>query len=178
MANHYHYKRYVIGKNGIRYVEGMVEYGRDNVFKSTDSPKKWGMTCFDDCGEEEGVYDDGADNITSYWNIGFVSDEYKELYSFPSMFGKHFAWCTKPSPYWFCRTRNWMPYWGKATRQRHKLVKEIRAHWAEKWRTETLPEMKKALVETTPIPKDVVDFVMTGYFEYPYERVKVKKLKL
>jgi len=53
-------------------------------------------------------------------------------------------------------------------------VKEIRAYWAEKWRTKTLPEMKKALVETTPIPKDVVDFVMTEYFEYPYERVKVK----
>ena len=128
MANHYHYKRYVIGKSGTRYVEGMVEYGRGNVFKSTDSPKKWGMSCFDDCGEEEGVYVQAP--CTSYWNIGFVSDEYKELYSFPSMFGKNFAWCAKPSPYWFCRTRNWMPYWGKATRQRHKLVKEIRAHWA------------------------------------------------
>ena len=169
MTTRSHYTRFVIGKSGENYVEGMVEYGK-RIFEKGDSPKKWGMVCFAPrLDERDGAYDDGGDNKSSYWNIGFVSDEYKELYSFPSMEGKNFAWCTKPTPYWFCRTRNWMPYWGKATKRRAKLVKEIRAFWAEKWYTETVPKIKNALVETTPIPKDIVDFVLPEYFEYPYE---------
>ena len=149
-------------------MEGMVEYGNEQVFGKRDSPKKWGMICFAPR-VAQGVYDDGADNKTSYWNIGFVSDPFGELYSFPSLVGKNFAWCTKPTPYWFCRTRNWMPYWGKATKQRRELVNEIRTYWSNKWCTETVPEIKKVLVETTPIPKDVVEFVLPEYFEYPYE---------
>lgn len=157
MANRALYNKFVIGKMGEKYVEGMVEYGGAKIFEKKDSPKKWGMTSF------------GADNKTSYWNIGFVSDEFNELYSFPSMEGKNFAWCTKPSPYWFCRTRKWMPYWGKATAQRAELVQAIRAHWVNKWYSEIVPEIKKALIETTNLPKDVIEFVMPEYFEYPYE---------
>jgi hypothetical protein len=167
MTTRSHYKRIVIGKNGENYVEGMVEYGK-RIFERRDSPKKWGMVCFAPR-VAEGVYDDGGDNKTSYWNIGFVSNENKELYPFPLIGGKNFAWCAKPTPYWFCRTRTWMPYWGDATKQRAKLVEEVRAFWAEKWYTETVPEIKKALVETTPLPKDIIDFVMPEYFEYPYE---------
>ena len=116
----------------------------------------------------QGVYDDGANNKSSYWNIGFVSDEHKELHTFPSIEG-NFAWCTRPSPYWFCRKRTWMPYWGEATKQRAKLVREIRAFWAKKWCEETVPGIKTALLEKTPIPKDIIDFVLPDYFEYPYE---------
>jgi len=168
MANRVLYNHFVIGTNGENYVEGMVEYGGAKIFERKDSPKKWGMTCFAER-TAEGVYDDGADNKTSYWNIGFVSDEFNELYSFPSMEGKNFVWCTKPSPYWFCRTRKWMPYWGKATEQRAELVQAIRAYWVNKWYSETVPEIKKALIEATNLPKDIIEFVLPEYFEYPYE---------
>jgi hypothetical protein len=165
MSTRRNYNKVVIGKN---YVEGMVECGQNRVFQKQDSPKKWKMTCFAPR-VAEGVYDDGYDNKTSYWNVGFVSDHFKELYSFPSIEGVNFAWCAKPTPYWFCRTRNWMPYWGDATKQRRELVKEIRSFWANKWCTEIVPEMKKALIETTNLPPDVVEFVMPELFEYPYE---------
>jgi len=73
--------------------------------------------------------------------------------------------------YWFCparNLRNCMPKWGKATKQRSKLVKEIRAFWANKWCVETVPEIKKALLKTTPLPEDIVE-ILPEYFEYPYE---------
>jgi hypothetical protein len=168
MTTRNHYKRIVIGKNGLNYVEGMAECGQKRIFKRRDTPKKWGMICFAPR-VAQGVYDDGADNKTSYWNVGFVSKSNKTpLHMHRSMDG-NFAWNHKPTPYWFCRTRNWMPYWGKATKQRAELVKEIRTYWVNKWYSETVPEIKKALVETTPLPKDVIDFVMPEYFEYPYE---------
>jgi len=168
MANRSYYNRFVIGKTGENYVEGMTEYGQKRVFKKRDSPKNWGMSCFAKR-TAMGVYDDGRNNKTSFWNIGFVSDEYNELHSFPSIEGKNFAYCAKSSPYWFCRTRNWMPYWGKATKQRAELVKEIRAYWAKKWCTQILPEMKKAIMSSTPIPEDVYDEHFANIFEYPYE---------
>ena len=167
MANRSFYNRVVIGKNGENYIEGMVEDGK-RIFEKGDSPKKWGMICFaPPLDERDGAYD-GGDNKSSYWNIGFVSDEHKELHTFPSIEG-NFAWCTRPSPYWFCRKRTWMPYWGEATKQRAKLVREIRAFWAKKWCEETVPGIKTALLEKTPIPKDIIDFVLPDYFEYPYE---------
>jgi hypothetical protein len=165
MTTRRNYNKLVIGKN---YVEGMVECGRKRVFGKRDSPKKWGMSCFAPR-VAEGVYDDGADNKTSWWNIGFVSDEFGELHLFPSVVGKNFAYCINPTSYWFCRKRKWMPYWGRATKQRSKLVKEIRAFWANKWCVETLPAMKKALADTTSIPDDILEFVMPEYIEYPYE---------
>ena len=168
MATRKHYNKFVIWQKGGNYVEGMVEYGGKRVFGKNDSPKKWGMSCFAPR-VAEGVYDDGADNKTSYWNVGFVSDEFGELSSFPSVVGKNFAWCGNPTQYWFCRTRKWMPYWGRATKQRSKLVNEIRAFWANKWCVETLPAMKKALADTTSIPDDILEFVMPEYIEYPYE---------
>lgn len=64
---------------------------------------------------------------------------------------------------------SWMPYWGNATKQRAQLGKEIRAYWAHKWCTKTLPEMKKAILDSTPIPEDVYDEHFAGIFEYPHE---------
>ena len=46
MANRSYYNRFVIGKTGENYVEGMTEYGQKRVFKKRDSPKNWGMSCF------------------------------------------------------------------------------------------------------------------------------------
>ena len=77
----------------------------------------------------------------------------------------------KLTPYFFCsarNSRNCMPKWGKATKQRAKLVREIRAFWANKWYGETVPEIKKVLVETTNLPEDVIE-MLPEYFAYPYE---------
>ena len=76
-----------------------------------------------------------------------------------------------PTPYYFCSARNsqnCMPNWGKATKQRAKLVREIRAFWAKKWCTETIPAIKKALLQSTRLPEDIVEF-LPEYFEYPHE---------
>jgi len=64
--------------------------------------------------------------------------------------------------------RRRMPRWGKATKQRAKLVREIRAFWVNKWYGETIPEIKKVLVETTNLPEDVIE-MLPEYFAYPYE---------
>ena len=56
----------------------------------------------------------------------------------------------------------------KRMRLRAKLVREIRAFWANKWYGETIPEIKKALVETTNLPEDVIE-MLPEYFAYPYE---------
>jgi len=179
MATRFHYKQIIIGRH---YTEAMAECGQNRIFEKRDSPEKWGMSCFAPR-VAEGVYDDGADNKTSFWNIGFVSDKFGELSLFPSMVGKNFAWCITPSPYWFCRTRKWMPYWGEATTQRAALMTDIRTFWRHKWYDEIIPEIKNALVEITlvavdkhgrkqrrpALPKDVIDFVLPEYFEYPYE---------
>ena len=124
MATRFHYKQIIIGRH---YTEAMAECGQNRIFEKRDSPEKWGMSCFAPR-VAEGVYDDGADNKTSFWNIGFVSDKFGELSLFPSMVGKNFAWCITPSPYWFCRTRKWMPYWGEATTQRADLMTDIRLY--------------------------------------------------
>ena len=160
MATHHQYKRFVIGKNGVNYVEGMIEHGCDHVFLKKDGPKKWGMSCF---AKME------AGKNTSFWNIGFVSDKFGELYLFPSMEGKNFAWCTKPTPYWFCRKRNWMPYWGKATEQRHELMNEMRAHWVNKWYSKTIPEIKHWLLKAKPGLPEVIVEGLPEYFEYPHQ---------
>ena len=158
MATHNQYKRFVIGKNEQYYVEGMTEYGQNRVFKGQDTPAKWGMRCF------------GSSDHATYWNIGFVSNKSCSLSSTKA---QYFAWCDKPSQYWFCRTRNWMPYWGEETKRRAQLVAEIRALWAKKWFEEIIPEIKKALISTTPLPRDIVDFVLPKYFAYPYEIKKI-----
>jgi len=169
MATHHQYKRFVIGKNGVNYVEGMIEYGRDHVFLKKDGPKKWGMSCFGKMSAAEMSALSDGDKKTSYWNLGFVSDEYDELYLFPSMEGKNFAWCTKPTPYWFCRKRNWMPYWGKATKQRHELMNEMRAYWMNKWYGKTIPEIKHWLLKANPGLPEVIIGGLPEYFEYPHQ---------
>ena len=103
----------------------------------------------------------------SYYNRIIIGKNYENVIFARPGYSSH-----NPTPYYFCsarNSRNCMPNWGKETKQRAKLVMEIRAFWAERWYSETVPEIKKALVETTPIPKDIVDFVLPEYFEYPYE---------
>ena len=156
MTSAYEYKMHVIGRN---YVEGIAE--RNRVFKMSDTPKKWGMSLF------------SRENRRTFYNIGFVSDKLNGLYSAPAgIDGINFAWNQDkhPKPYWFCRSPySWMPYWGEATKQRAELGKEIRAYWAHKWCTKTLPEMRKAILDSTPIPEDVYDEHFAGIFEYPHE---------
>lgn len=147
MSTPHHYKQYVIGRN---YTQGICV--RNIVFKNGDSPKKWGMRPF-------------QTPEATFWNIGFVSDLINEPTGRPSVVVETIG----DSPYCFCRTRNWLPYWGKATKQHAELVKEIRAYWAYKWCTKTLPEMRKAIMDSTPIPEDVYDEHFANIFEYPYE---------
>ena len=130
--------------------------GRRRIFEGRDTPKKWGMSCFT------------KGTRSSLWKIGYISDEFNELCPFSSM-RCHRSWCTTPKPYWFCRTRYWMPYWGKATEQRSELVKEIRTFWMNKWFDETIPEIKHWMLKAKPnLPKDITD-TLPEYFEYPYE---------
>ena len=78
----------------------------------------------------------------------------------------------KPIGFWSSSTittsRNCMPKWGKETENRANLVKEIRAYWVEKWFSKTVPAIKKALLQSTRLPEDIVEF-LPEYFEYPYE---------
>jgi hypothetical protein len=37
-----------------------------------------------------------------------------------------------------------------------------------KWFGETVPEIKKTLLDTTPFPEDVIN-LLPEYFEYPYQ---------
>ena len=89
-----------------------------------------------------------------------------------SIFVQHNTMMTNTlTPYYFCaarNSRNCMPKWGKATKRHAKLVREIRAFWANKWYGETIPEIKKVLVETTNLPEDVIE-MLPEYFAYPYE---------
>ena len=68
----------------------------------------------------------------------------------------------------WCREANWLPCWGEKTKKRANLMKELRNYWLNKWFSKIVPEIKKTLIETTPIPEDVINF-LPEYFEYPYQ---------
>ena len=157
MSTCHQYNNIVIGRN---YVEGMLEtVPQKRLFNVRDTPRKWAMTLF------------SRGRRSIFWNIGYVSDRQNELVSMSKSvdYSKaYFSYCRDPEPYWWCRDRIWMPYWGEATNQRAILMKELRTFWQNKWFNETIPAIKKVLVETTRLCEDVVE-LLPDYFEYPYE---------
>jgi len=61
-----------------------------------------------------------------------------------------------------------MPDWGNLTKKRSKLMTEMRIFWKNKWDMRPMiSEIKKVILETTPLPEDVVNLLLE-YFEYPY----------
>jgi hypothetical protein len=157
MSACYQYNHIVIGEN---YVEGMLETSpRNRLFNIRDTPRKWAMTLF------------SRGRRSIFWHIGYVSDKQNELVvspAGPGSYGITFTTRHDHEPYWWCRNRRWMPYWGEATNQRAILMKELRTFWQNKWFNETIPAIKKALMETTRLFEDVVE-LLPEYFEYPYE---------
>ena len=60
------------------------------------------------------------------------------------------------------------PRWGKITKKRAELMNEFRSYWKNKWFNETIPEIKKVILETTFLPEDVVN-MLQEYYQYPYQ---------
>ena len=146
-----HYRRAMIEKN---------QTSANNLFQKKDSPINWNMKKI------------AVSGIDTFWEVGWVHrgqlayqtnqahTGFTPAYFFPRI--------VPPPKYWWCRDGDWLPYWGEETKKRQKLTKEIRAFWANKWFGETVPEIKKTLLKTTPLPEDIVEF-LPEYFEYPYE---------
>ena len=146
-----HYRRAMIDKNHIQ---------ANNLFQKKDSPINWNMKKI------------AVSGIDTFWEVGWV---YRGKLAYqtnpvhtgfsPSYF---FPRIMPPTKYWWCRDGDWLPYWGEETKKRQQLIREIRAFWTNKWFGETVPEIKKAVLETTNLPEDIVEF-LPEYFEYPYE---------
>jgi hypothetical protein len=61
-----------------------------------------------------------------------------------------------------------MPDWGNLTKKRSKLMTEMRTFWKNKWDMRPMiSEIKKVILETTPLPEDIVN-LLPEYFHYPY----------
>ena len=160
------YKKYVVGRH---YRLGLVQLPHERQtrdswpFKPSDRPEKWNMIHFN---SDEHFWKAGYiyRGLAAYQlnpdRIGFTQDYY--------LTRKH-----PPLKYWWCRDGDWLPFWGIATKQRSDLVKEIRSFWRNKWFCDMIPNIKKALIDSTPLPKDVVEFVLPEYFEYPYQTKNV-----
>ena len=156
MANPYDYMRYILP----HYRRGIMEKNQiseENLFYKHDTPINWNM---------KKIASTGADA----WEVGYIYRS--QLQSYPDhrmpISSYFFPRITPPQKYWWCRNGNWMPYWGEETKKRQNLAKEIRAFWMNKWFGETIPEIKKTILETTNLPEDIVEF-LPRYFEYPYE---------
>ena len=60
------------------------------------------------------------------------------------------------------------PRWGTITKRCAELMNELRSYWKNKWFNETIPEIKKVILDTTLIPEDVVN-MLQEYYQYPYQ---------
>jgi hypothetical protein len=165
MTDAYDYVRYVIQNHR----RGMIRYTiGEQLFDRKDKSENWGM---------KKVALSGA---VTYWEVGWLhrgqpafqinpdcglSLAAASLRSRSSYFSPRIM---PPTKYWWCRDSDWFPYWGKETKNRANLVKEIRMYWVNKWFSETVPEIKKILLETTPLPEDIVN-LLPEYFEYPHQ---------
>ena len=147
MASEHQYKRFVIGRN---YIGSELVGGTQPAFNDkpnyNDDPKKWEMILMT-------VFS------TSYWKVGYINDRIK------NQTAQHDS--VLPL-YWWCRNGDWLPYWGKSTKKRAQLMKEIRAYWVNDWFGKTIPEIKNVLLETTKLIPDIVN-ELPNYLEYPYQ---------
>ena len=168
MANAYDYSRHVVGN----YRRGMIGYAvGEQLFDGKDKGENWNM---------RKVAVSGAD---TFWEVGWLHRNKLDFKLTKYLaFGEDligldrapyfYPRITPPTKYWWCRDADWVPYWGKATKNRANLMKEMRGYWMNKWFGETVPEIKKILLKTTPIPEDVVNF-LPEYFEYPHQSKSV-----
>ena len=144
---------------------GMIAYAvGENLFERKDNGDNWDMRKM------------AISGVETFWEVGWLHRGQLAFQIDPSNVGfspSYFYPRVQPPPkYWWCRDADWVPYWGKATEKRSNLMKEMRAYWMNKWFSETVPEIKKTILETTPIPEDIVE-ILPEYFEYPYQTKSV-----
>ena len=60
------------------------------------------------------------------------------------------------------------PRWGIITKMRAEAMNELRSYWKNKWFNETIPEIKKVMLETTLLPEDIVN-ILQKYYQYPHQ---------
>ena len=157
MANAYDYSRHVVGN----YRRGMagLQFGGGDLFDRNDKGENWNMRKI------------AVQREDTFWEVGWLHRGYMSAFTYgsPDPHDSYFYPRTPPPrKYWWCRDSDWLPYWGDATKKRANLMKEIRALWMNKWFGETVPEIKKTLLDTTPFPEDVIN-LLPEYFEYPYQ---------
>ena len=155
MSTSYEYKKYVVG--GGHYRLGMIS--TNHTFKNNDHPNKWNMRKF------------AISTSHCWWDVGYIhrgrlayqrnsaNTGFTPSYFFPRIM--------PPEQYWWCRDGDWIPFWGDSTKLRVELMKDLRTYWINKWSGDIIPKIKKALVETTNLPEDIIE-LMPEYFEYPY----------
>jgi len=160
MATAIEYKKYVTKNHqrGMVSVKGMTFQNSFNdlitppIFERRDNGRNWDM---------RQVACDCSGNI--FLEVGWLQADNSPDIDIDPYLEKNMI-----NKYWWCREANWLPYWGKETKKRANLMKDIRNYWLNKWFSKIVPEIKKTLLETTPIPEDIVNF-LPEYFEYPYQ---------
>ena len=157
MATPYNYKKYVV--DGGCYRRGLIRRMHAHQTRSawpfapSDYPEKWNMTKI-----RRGARND------IFWEVGYIYRGQHQRNLKNVGYGPCFYMPCNEKKYWWCRDGNWIPLWGEATQRRAVLIQEIRILWRNKWYS----DIKKALINTTNLPKDVIE-LLTEYLEYPYE---------
>tara|TARA_Y100000817_G_scaffold309385_1_gene298440 strand:- start:767 stop:1273 length:507 start_codon:yes stop_codon:yes gene_type:complete len=163
MSNEREYTQIVIRGSGYR--RGIIDPGK--LFSKYDKPKNWNMR-----GDYLGHQMKNGVRHVNFWQVGYIhrhtlfaGSTNNQSLSFPF----HFPLTIPSTKYWWCRQGNWLPFWGAATKQKSRLMKEIRHYWSSKWFNDTLPKIKNILTEKTPLPKDIiVELTSSPFLEYPY----------
>jgi len=158
MSTPHKYKRYVTS----HYRGGCGNFA-EIKFMGSDNPSKWNM-------KKKQVFGEMADAI--FWEIGYIHRGQLAYQTNPRHTGFSPSYFlprqNPPLPYWWCRDGDWLPYWGEATEQRSKIMKEIRMYWLNLWFGKTIPEIKNTIKDITPLPEDIIN-ELPQYFEYPYQ---------
>jgi hypothetical protein len=149
MATSSQYAIFVVSKNTGFHIKKLwnntiAENGK------TDKIENWGMRpCIPTPA--------GWLNDVLYWTCGYIYHPDEGWDNEQNTKGK----------YWWCREKTWMPLWGDLTIQRATLMREIRAHWLDRWFSKDVPAVKKALLSATNLVPDVVDLIPS--YLYPYQ---------
>jgi len=122
-------------------------------FAPSDYPEKWYMTK---------IRRRARNDI--FWEVGYIYRGQHQRNLKNVGYGPCFYMARNEKNYWWCRDGDWIPLWGEATQRRAILIQEIRTFWRNKWYS----DIKKALINTTSLPKDVIE-LSVEYLEYPYE---------
>jgi len=153
MASPHNYMRYVLPHHGVGWITTSVAGDGPKLFQSSDCPEKWNMK-------------KGGDGVCGIWTVGYIWRSFEDVC--PCGDGGAVLGVQPQPKYWWCRDADWLPYWGEATKLRADICVELRAYWVDKWFGTTVPEIKRAILETTKLVPDIVE-ELPQYFEYPYE---------